>query len=115
MQDRRQDRDRERRRLTVQFRPLGTDKDLRGGFSDDISPRGLFIQTAFSVPPGRRVELFVELPGGVRRLVGTVAWARRAPAGLTGKKRSGMGIRLDPGQEGLDVLDQGADTSRPRV
>jgi hypothetical protein len=87
--------DRRRRRLTVRFRPTASDDPLRTGFTEDISPQGLFVQTVFVIPRGTKVEMEIDLENGTITRRGLVVWAKRSPAPLAKKKRCGMGIRLD--------------------
>ena len=87
--------DRNRRRLTVRFRPVASDDPLRTGFTEDISIQGLFVQTVFVLPRGTTVEMEIDLEDGTITQRGFVVWAKRSPASLAKKKRCGMGIRLD--------------------
>jgi hypothetical protein len=87
--------DRRRRRLSVRFRAIDGNEPFRTGFTEDISPQGLFVQTVFVIPRGTRVEMEIDLEDGTVTRQGYVAWAKRSPAPLAKKKRCGMGIRLD--------------------
>lgn len=81
-----------RKRLAIRFgasEPL-----LSGGFTTNISPRGLGIQGAASMPPGQRLMIAVRLPDGViSRVEGVVSWSRRGST--TMGIPSALGVRLD--------------------
>jgi hypothetical protein len=79
----------------ARFRVAGSSDDFRAGFTEDLSPNGLFIQTTAGLGRGTRIEIELETPAGPLRLLGRVKWAKRAPLALAQKKRSGMGIELD--------------------
>jgi hypothetical protein len=86
---------RRRRRLTVRFRPEGSQDASRTGFTEDVSAQGLFVQTVYVLPKGTALEIEIDLGEKTVTRRGVVAWAKRAPVSLAAKKRSGMGVRLD--------------------
>jgi hypothetical protein len=86
---------RTRRRLSLHFHPLGSQDRPRPGFTEDLSPDGVFVQTTMAYGAGTRVELVFVTPDGSVTVRGKVMWAKRAPATLASKKRSGMGIQLE--------------------
>ena len=81
------------KRLIVKF---GTEKPDRLGFTEDISPTGLFIKTSIVSPPGThlRVELTLS-DNSTIRVTGVVMWAKQVPHSLVRfTKKNGMGLRL---------------------
>lgn len=86
--------DRARRRLALRFRPLGTKDQPRPGFTEDLSPTGVFIQTTTPYGAGTLLEIEFDGKDGPMSLKGKVIWAKRAPVSLAQNKRSGMGIKL---------------------
>jgi len=85
---------RARRRLSLRFRPVGSDNASRPGFTEDLSATGVFVQTTTPYGAGSLLEIEFEGPEGQITVRGKVIWAKRAPASLAQNKRSGMGIRL---------------------
>ncbi len=87
------DLNRKRKRIKVRF---GTDEPKKMAFSDDISPRGIFIKTASPEKPGLLLNLEITLPDETRILCrGRIHWAKRVPPNmvrLVGK--GGMGIKI---------------------
>lgn len=86
---------RTRRRLTLHFHPVGSRDRPRPGFTEDLSAAGVFVQTTMAYGAGTHVELEFVTPDGPITVRGKVKWAKRAPATLATRKRSGMGIRLE--------------------
>lgn len=86
-------KDRIGKRLIVKF---GTDKSDRLGFTEDISPTGLFIKTNIVSPPGTQLRIELTLPDDRTVLVaGVVMWAKQVPHSLVRfAKKNGMGVRL---------------------
>ena len=87
--------ERTRRRLSLQFRPLGSQDKARQGFTEDLSSDGVFVQTTMAYGAGSHLELVFATPDGPITVRGKVVWAKRAPANLAMKKRSGMGVLLE--------------------
>jgi len=81
------------KRLIVKF---GTDKLDRLGFTEDVSPAGLFIKTNIVSPPGTQLRIELTLPDNRTIMVaGVVMWAKQVPASLVRfTKKNGMGLRL---------------------
>lgn len=85
---------RARRRLSLRFRPVGSDNAPRVGFTEDFSQTGVFVQTTSPYGAGSLLEIEFDGQDGPITVRGKVMWAKRAPASLAQNKRSGMGIRL---------------------
>lgn len=83
------------RRLTLHFHPLNSNQHPRPGFTEDLSTEGVFIQTTMPYGAGTILEMNFVTPDGVITARGKVIWAKRAPASLASKKRSGMGVRIE--------------------
>jgi hypothetical protein len=85
--------DRVKKRVTVRY---GREAADRLGFTEDLSPSGIFVKTAQIMPPGSTIRIDMEL--GRDELVqveGTVVWAKKVPQELTRLvKKSGMGVRI---------------------
>jgi hypothetical protein len=81
------------KRLIVKF---GTEKPDRLGFTEDVSPTGLFIKTSNVAPPGTLLRIELTLPDDRTILVvGVVMWAKQVPYSLLRfTKKNGMGLRL---------------------
>jgi len=86
-------KDRVSKRLFVKF---GLEKPDKVGFTEDISPSGLFIKTSTVLPPGTSLRIELELSDHrFVLLAGEVVWAKKVPQHLLRlAKKSGMGIRL---------------------
>jgi hypothetical protein len=84
-----------RRRLCLYFHPVGSQDRPRPGFTEDLSTDGVFVQTTKAYGAGTHLEMEFATPDGPVTVRGKVMWAKRAPASLVTKKRSGMGIRLE--------------------
>ncbi len=83
---------RSRKRLQVRF---GTEKPEHLGYTEDISPQGLFIQTAKVMKPGTRLQVRLTTREGRQILIeGHVRWAKGAPPQFLGKLRTGMGVMI---------------------
>lgn len=85
--------DRKNRRLQVHY---GTDDLDRVGFTCDINPEGLFIQTSNIARPGTILRVKVEIPNGDPvHLIARVQWAKKVPPKLLSLvKKGGMGIKI---------------------
>ncbi len=81
------------KRLIVKF---GLEKPDNLGFTEDISPTGLFIKTSTVFQPGTLLRVELSLPDDrTIRVAGQVMWAKRVPNSmLRFTKKSGMGLRL---------------------
>jgi uncharacterized protein (TIGR02266 family) len=81
------------KRLIVKF---GTEKPDRLGFTEDVSPTGLFIKTSAVSQPGTLLRVELTLPDNrTIRVAGEVMWAKQVPHNLLRfTKKSGMGLRL---------------------
>ncbi|MBI3811715.1 MAG: PilZ domain-containing protein [Nitrospirae bacterium] len=86
-------KDRIGKRLIVKF---GTVKPDRLGFTEDLSPTGLFIKTGIVSPPGTALRIELTLPDDRTILMaGVVMWAKQVPHSLLRfTKKNGMGLRL---------------------
>ena len=70
--------------------------------SANVSETGLFLAMTDTIPPGRRVLVEMELPGGqIVQLMGRIAWtrtqdtaAREKPAGELENREPGVGIEF---------------------
>lgn len=84
---------RKNRRLQVRY---GIDSLDRVGFTCDINPEGLFIQTSNIARPGTVLRMEMALPDGSPvRFIGQVQWAKKVPPNLLSLvKKGGMGIRI---------------------
>ena len=92
----RKDRDERRhRRLRVRFSAVNAPEEVRTGFTEDVTARGLFIQCGVVLPPRTHIVMELDVDGRPIRVTGRVVWAKRAPSGLAGNKRHGMGVKLD--------------------
>ena len=85
---------RTKRRLSLYFKPVDSEEAPRPGFTEDLSPDGLFVQTTMAYGRGTVLELTFETPEGTLTIPGKVVWAKRSQANLARNKRSGMGIRV---------------------
>jgi hypothetical protein len=86
-------KDRITKRLFVKF---GMEKPDTVGFTEDISPSGLFIKCSTVLQPGTQLRIEMELSDHrIVMLTGEVVWAKKVPQNLLRlAKKSGMGIRL---------------------
>ena len=80
------------KRLIVKF---GTDKLDRLGFTEDVSPTGLFIKTNIVSPPGTQLRVEMTLSdNSTIQVAGVVMWAKQVPQSLVRfTKKNGMGLR----------------------
>lgn len=86
-------KDRIGKRLLVKF---GMEKPEKLGFTEDVSPTGLFIKTSAVFKPGTLLRIELTLPDNrALPMAGQVVWAKQVPQNLLRfSKKSGMGIRL---------------------
>ena len=106
--------DRRRRRLKVLFGPADRPEERSAGFTEDVSAEGMFLQAGKIYPPRTRLFLHAEVDDQVVELTGRVVWAKKAPASLMGKKRCGMGIRLDHRSVELEAMSAATPVVRAR-
>jgi PilZ domain len=91
---------RQRKRLQLRF---GVAEANRIGFTDDISPTGLFIKSAIVQNPQTLLKIELTAPDGeLIVLTGRVMWAKKVPPNLLGRIKGGMGIRIIDFQRGED-------------
>ena len=90
----RRDAGRVNKRLFVKF---GKTTPNHIGFTEDISPSGIFIKSNYVFQPGTKITIDLTLPNDkLLHLRGHVKWAKRIPLNLMRLiKKSGMGILLD--------------------
>ncbi len=81
------------KRIAVRFR-LADDPKERTGYTDNISPRGLFIRTSHLPEPGQNVGMEIDLPGGTIRVEGKVAWKHWVPIDLRQTEHMGFGVEI---------------------
>ncbi len=83
--------------------------------SANLSRGGVFVSMRETIPPGRRVLVEIEMPGGrTVQAVGRVAWTRvskapatGSPAGSSTATESGVGVEFVAGPAGdLQALEQ---------
>ena len=86
-------KDRVGKRLFVKF---GKEKPEKVGFTEDVSPTGLFIKTTTVFQPGTVLRIELTLPDHRTLLMaGQVMWAKQVPQSMLRLiKKSGMGVRL---------------------
>ena len=84
---------RSKKRLSLRF---GTDTPSRLAFTEDVSPRGLFIKTPNLCPPGTLIQIELELPDSEPVfLEGMVKWSKKVPPQVIHLvRKSGMGIKI---------------------
>lgn len=82
---------RSKKRLTVRF---GADGKQHMGYTENISPEGMFIQTGSVYRPGTRLQVEVTGNGETVSLEVQVRWAKRIPPQLLRKVKAGMGVKI---------------------
>ena len=88
---------RRKRRYFVEWQE---DDSVCTGFTQDISPTGMFVRSTHIPEPGLNVSLKLQLPEGRRlRVRGTVVRCDRVPANLSRFVASGFGVRLKEAPE----------------
>jgi hypothetical protein len=88
---------RRKRRFFVEWQK---DDSVCTGFTQDISPTGMFVRSTHIPEPGLNVSLELQLPEGRRhRVRGTVVRCDRVPANLSRFVASGFGVRLKEAPE----------------
>ena len=84
---------RKKQRLRVDFGKPGQARDNLG-YTEDISPFGLFVSTRKSQELGQELLFEVHLPDGSALLQGIVAWRRSSSREVRSFASSGFGVRL---------------------
>ncbi len=88
---------RKRRRYLIEWQKGDS---LCTGFTNDVSPTGIFIRSMYIPKIGRTLTMQLLLPGGGKlRLRGTVVRSQRVPQNLRGVVPSGFGVRLNEAPE----------------
>ena len=104
MAKRNRDSTRVKRRLPVQVWKSGTEESI-SGTTKDVSPDGIFVQTAKPFPPGTEVSVEMLSSGKTIKLEGVVTQASRVSAALRSVQTSGMGIKaVLPGEFVKEVV-----------
>jgi hypothetical protein len=89
--------ERKKRRFLVEFNLEGTPCS---GFTNDISPNGIFVRSNRLPDPGVAVSLSLHLPGGKHVVLrGKVVRSFRVPASLSRLIPSGFAIQLSDSPE----------------
>jgi hypothetical protein len=91
-----------RRRVALRF---GTDGATRLGFTEDISPEGLFIKTTDVATPGSRLTVTLILQDDKAvTLEGRVMWAKKVPSQMIRLvKKCGLGLKIERFIEGEEL------------
>jgi len=94
---------RSRKRFFVRF---GAEELKHMGYTEDISPAGMFIKSASVYRPGTllRVQLTIKDAGTVL-LECQVRWAKRVPPQLLRKVKAGMGVKITRVIEGEEIFN----------
>ena len=82
---------RSKKRLTVRF---GTDGKKHMGYTENISPKGMFIQTGSVYRPGTRLHVEMASNGETVSIEVQVRWSKRIPPQLLRKVKAGMGVKI---------------------
>lgn len=101
MEERRLDK-RLRRRIALRF---GAGEATHLGFTEDISPAGLFIKTSHAVAPETRLTVTLILQENrTVTLEGRVMWAKDVPTQMVQMvKKSGVGLKIERFVEGEEL------------
>jgi Tfp pilus assembly protein PilZ len=95
-------RDRAKKRVMVRY---GVDEPSRTGFTTNISPTGMQIQTNQVFKPGTTIHIEVRFSDRSFHLRARVVWAKKATPMLAQIVPSGMGVQfLDPGPEWTEYI-----------
>ena len=96
---------RSRKRLTVKFGVEGTH---RVAFTEDISPSGICIKTAFIFNPGSSLDIELIMPDeSIVKLKGIVVWAKKVPPNMIHLiKKAGMGIMFTKIENGKELFEK---------
>lgn len=96
---------RSKKRLSVRF---GTEGPKHIGYTEDISPEGMFIKTASVYRPGTLLQIQITVKGAESVLLeGQVRWAKRVPPQLVRKIKAGMGVKISrilAGEKAFDAF-----------
>lgn len=93
---------RNKKRIPVRF---GTDEYRHMGYTDDVSPGGIFIQTTSVLKPGGLLQVQLNTQDGeVILFTGQIRWAKRVPAQLIRKIKAGMGVKIMSFQQGEEIF-----------
>jgi len=88
---------RRRRRYLIEWQ---TEDNVCTGFTQDISPTGIFVRSAYIPRLGSVLRMQLLLPdGGKLRLCGIVVRSQRLPQQMRAVLPSGFGIRLNEAPE----------------
>ncbi|MBT0663844.1 PilZ domain-containing protein [Geobacter pelophilus] len=96
---------RHRRRFALRF---GEQEATRLGFTEDISPEGMFIKTTNIYPPGMLIKVTLTLPDEKSiSVMGKVMWAKRVPPQMARLvKKAGFGIKIEKFIDGEELYRQ---------
>ncbi|PLX92758.1 MAG: pilus assembly protein PilZ [Desulfuromonas sp.] len=102
---------RKRKRLRVRF---GLETPKRMAFTDDLSPKGLFITTSMPEKPGTILMLEIELSATETvKCQAQVRWARKIPSSLLRvATKGGMGVTLGRFSQGKELYQQAVEQLR---
>jgi hypothetical protein len=65
------------------------------GYTEDLSPKGLFIQTAAVLKPGSLLQVQLTSRDGKQVLLeGRIRWAKKVPPQMLRKIKAGMGVMI---------------------
>ena len=75
------------------------------GFTEDISPSGLFIKTTRPLHPGKKILVEISAPNNqMVFLEGYVVWIKRVTAGMINLvKKGGMGVKISRFYAGREI------------
>jgi hypothetical protein len=95
---------RHKKRFMVKF---GTSAERRTSFTKDISPEGLFLETAQVIDPGTFIQMDLILKdNSLVVMEGLVMWARKTPARVpTRLAKGGMGVKITKVIQGAEAFN----------
>ena len=79
-------------RMTVKYKPLGG-KEENIGFTENISPLGIFISCTKPIKEGTALSLYLDNEGKIVFVQGVVVWNRQIR--FTDKKIEGLGFGVN--------------------
>jgi hypothetical protein len=83
---------RHKKRLQLRY---GLNEANKLGFTEDISPTGIFIRSPVVMNPGKILNVEFTLPGDAIILVrARIMWAKRVPQNLLTRVKGGMGVHI---------------------
>jgi len=96
---------RHKRRFALRF---GEKEAIRLGFTEDISPEGMFIRTTNIYPPGTSLTVTISMPDGIFiTVMGKVMWAKRVPPQMVRLvKKAGFGLKIECFIDGEEIYRQ---------